>query len=111
MNSAAAPAALPEAARPATGRPEKIRLGDVLVQQRLISLEQLQQTLELQRQTGKKVGRLLIESPEHPSGFIDVQRIGDLSDAAVHPLAGEGVHLALRKSLGLQSVGDELAVG
>jgi MSHA biogenesis protein MshE len=37
-------------------------LGDVLVQQRLISQEQLQQTLELQQQTGKKVGRLLIES-------------------------------------------------
>ena len=47
---------------PSAGRPEKLRLGDVLVQQRLISQEQLQQTLELQRQTGKKVGRLLIES-------------------------------------------------
>lgn len=42
---------------PKPGRPEKLRLGDVLVQQRLISQEQLQQTLELQRQTGKKVGR------------------------------------------------------
>ena len=51
-----------EAPRVATGRPEKLRLGDVLVQQRLISQEQLQQTLELQRQTGKKTGRLLIES-------------------------------------------------
>jgi MSHA biogenesis protein MshE len=47
---------------PTAGRPEKQRLGDVLVQQRLISQEQLQQTLALQRQTGKKVGRLLIES-------------------------------------------------
>ncbi len=56
----AAPAK-PAPARP-TGRPEKLRLGDVLVQQRLISQEQLQQTLELQQQTGKKVGRLLIES-------------------------------------------------
>ncbi len=45
-----------------TGRPEKLRLGDVLVQQRLISQEQLQQTLDLQRQTGKKMGRLLIET-------------------------------------------------
>ena len=44
------------------GRPEKLRLGDVLVQQRLISQEQLQKTLDLQRQTGKKVGRLLIET-------------------------------------------------
>ena len=51
-----------EVPRLATGRPEKLRLGDVLVQQRLISQEQLQQTLELQRQTGKKTGRLLIES-------------------------------------------------
>lgn len=46
----------------ATSRPEKLRLGDVLVQQRLISQEQLKQTLELQRSTGKKVGRLLIET-------------------------------------------------
>lgn len=46
----------------ATNRPEKLRLGDVLVQQRLISQEQLQQTLELQRQTGKRTGRLLIET-------------------------------------------------
>jgi len=44
------------------GRPEKLRLGDVLVQQRLISQEQLQQTLALQQQTGKKMGRLLIET-------------------------------------------------
>lgn len=47
---------------PISGRPEKLRLGDVLLQQRLISQEQLQQTLDLQRQTGKKFGRLLIET-------------------------------------------------
>jgi len=62
MNTAAATTPAQTAPRPAPGRPEKLRLGDVLVQQRLISQEQLQQTLELQRQTGKKVGRLLIES-------------------------------------------------
>ena len=65
MNMAtAAPGApgAPDAPRPAPGRPEKLRLGDVLVQQKLISQEQLQQTLELQRTTGKKVGRLLIET-------------------------------------------------
>ncbi len=39
-----------------------MRLGDVLLQQRLISQDQLQQTLDLQRKTGKKMGRLLIES-------------------------------------------------
>lgn len=59
---ASATVSTPEQVRPAFGRPEKLRLGDVLVQQRLISQEQLQQTLELQRQTGKKTGRLLIES-------------------------------------------------
>lgn len=55
--------ATPEAVNPSpSGRPAKLRLGDVLVQQRLISQEQLQQTLDLQKQTGKKMGRLLIET-------------------------------------------------
>lgn len=54
--------AAPDAPKPVPGRPEKVRLGDVLVQQRLISQEQLQQTLDLQRTTGKKMGRLLIET-------------------------------------------------
>ena len=62
MSTVATAQPQPESARPVPGRPEKLRLGDVLVQQRLISQEQLQQTLELQRQTGKKLGRLLIES-------------------------------------------------
>ena len=61
MNTATGPNPA-EAPRPMPGRPEKLRLGDVLVQQRLISQEQLQQTLELQRTTGKKMGRLLIET-------------------------------------------------
>ena len=55
--------ATPDAVTPVTpGRPAKLRLGDVLVQQRLISQEQLQQTLDMQKQTGKKMGRLLIET-------------------------------------------------
>jgi len=67
MNMAATapgtPPVAPDAPRPPpAGRPEKLRLGDVLVQQKLISQEQLQQTLDLQRTTGKKVGRLLIET-------------------------------------------------
>ena len=62
MNMAASATPAPDAPRPAPGRPEKLRLGDVLVQQRLISQEQLQQTLDLQRTTGKKMGRLLIET-------------------------------------------------
>ena len=52
----------PAAAAPAPPKRDKLRLGDVLVQQRLISEEQLKQTLDQQRATGKKLGRLLIES-------------------------------------------------
>ncbi|MBA4217395.1 MAG: type II/IV secretion system protein [Proteobacteria bacterium] len=40
----------------------KLRLGDVLVEQQLISADQLTQALELQRATGKKLGRILIEA-------------------------------------------------
>lgn len=40
----------------------KLRLGDVLVEQQLISAEQLGQALELQRATGKKLGRILVEA-------------------------------------------------
>jgi MSHA biogenesis protein MshE len=47
---------------PAAPRREKLRLGDVLVQQALISPEQLQQALEQQRTGGKRLGRLLIEA-------------------------------------------------
>ena len=47
---------------PPLGQVNEIRLGEVLVQQGLISREQLQQTLELQQQTGKKLGDLLVES-------------------------------------------------
>jgi MSHA biogenesis protein MshE len=43
------------------GRPEKIRLGDVLVAQKLISREQLNQALETQKRGGRKLGRVLIE--------------------------------------------------
>ena len=55
-----------EPARQASGRPEKLRLGDVLVQQRLISQERLQQTLGLQRQTGKETGLRMNKSPPAP---------------------------------------------
>ena len=43
-------------------RPEKLRLGDVLVQQQLISGEQLKAALQAQRGSGKRLGRLLIEA-------------------------------------------------
>jgi MSHA biogenesis protein MshE len=52
---------VPNETAAATPRP-KLRLGDVLVEQQLISAEQLTQALELQRATGKKLGRILIEA-------------------------------------------------
>ena len=48
MNKAAAALATPDSARAKPGNIEKLRLGDVLVQQLLISQEQLGQALELQ---------------------------------------------------------------
>lgn len=42
--------------------PQKIRLGDLLVQQNLITQEQLTATLEQQRSSGRKLGRLLVDS-------------------------------------------------
>jgi MSHA biogenesis protein MshE len=43
-------------------RPEKIRLGDMLVNQKLISQEQLAQALDKQKQTGRKLGRVLVDT-------------------------------------------------
>jgi MSHA biogenesis protein MshE len=50
-----------QVAAAAAPRRDKLRLGDVLVQQGLVLPEQLQQALEQQRGTGKKLGRLLID--------------------------------------------------
>jgi len=43
-------------------RPEKIRLGDLLVQQDVITDEQLKLALTAQKATGRKLGRVLVES-------------------------------------------------
>ncbi len=43
-------------------RPEKIRLGDLLVQQDVITDEQLKLALTAQKETGRKLGRVLVES-------------------------------------------------
>ncbi len=43
-------------------RPEKIRLGDLLVQQKLLSQEQLGVALEKQKASGRKLGRVLVEN-------------------------------------------------
>jgi MSHA biogenesis protein MshE len=43
------------------GRPEKIRLGDLLIAQKVISQEQLKLGLEQQKKSGRRLGRVLID--------------------------------------------------
>jgi MSHA biogenesis protein MshE len=43
-------------------RPEKIRLGELLVQQKLISQEQLSFALNEQKRSGRKLGRILVDN-------------------------------------------------
>lgn len=43
-------------------RPETIRLGDLLIQQKLISEEQLAYALEQQKHVGLKLGRILVDN-------------------------------------------------
>ena len=43
-------------------RPEKIRLGDLLIQQGLLSDEQLRVALDEQKRSGRKLGRIVVES-------------------------------------------------
>ncbi|QJE02657.1 Flp pilus assembly complex ATPase component TadA [Massilia forsythiae] len=51
-------------------RPEKVRLGEILVQQKLLSEEQLNQALADQKRTGRKLGRVFVES-----GFVTEEQI------------------------------------
>ena len=43
-------------------RPEKVRLGDLLVQENLISQDQLKSALEQQKRSGRKLGRVLADN-------------------------------------------------
>ncbi|HAT31427.1 MAG TPA: MSHA biogenesis protein MshE, partial [Janthinobacterium sp.] len=43
-------------------RPEKVRLGEILVQQKLLSEEQLGLALTEQKRTGRKLGRVFVEN-------------------------------------------------
>ena len=57
-----APATAPVAVPVAAPARQKLRLGDVLVQQNLVTADQLTAALAQQRGTGKRLGRLLIEA-------------------------------------------------
>ena len=43
-------------------RPEKVRLGDILVQQKLLSAEQLAAALDQQKKSGRRLGRIFVEA-------------------------------------------------
>lgn len=53
-------------------RPEKIRLGEILLQQKLMTEDQLQFALAEQKRTGRKLGRLFIEN-----AFVTEDQISD----------------------------------
>jgi MSHA biogenesis protein MshE len=51
-------------------RPEKVRLGEILVQQKLLTEEQLGLALQDQKRTGRKLGRVFVES-----GYVTEEQI------------------------------------
>ena len=51
-------------------RPEKVRLGEILVQQKLLTDEQLGAALQDQKRTGRKLGRVFVEN-----GFVTEEQI------------------------------------
>ena len=51
-------------------RPEKIRLGDLLIGQGLLNEEQLKQALEEQRRSGRRLGRIIVDQ-----GFVTEEAI------------------------------------
>ena len=53
-------------------RPGKVRLGDLLVQQKLISQDQLAFALDQQKRSGRKLGRVLVDN-----GFVTEEHISE----------------------------------
>jgi MSHA biogenesis protein MshE len=51
-------------------KPKKIRIGDLLIEHKIISREQLESALADQRQSGRKLGRVLIEN-----GFLTEEQL------------------------------------
>ena len=53
-------------------KPVKIRLGEVLMQQKLLTEEQLKQSLEEQKKSGRKLGRIFVDN-----GFVTEEGIAE----------------------------------
>ena len=69
-------------------RPERIRLGDLLVQEKLITPEQLMDALAAQSSSGRKLGRMFIDN-----GWVDETQI---AKALARQLRAQYVDLAKR---------------
>ena len=70
-------------------RPGKVRLGDLLVQQKLISQDQLAFALEQQKRSGRKLGRVLVDN-----AFVTEEHI---SEALAKQLNISGPNCAARR--------------
>ena len=53
-------------------KPEKVRLGEILLQQKLLTPEQLKLALEEQKRIGRKLGRVFIEQ-----GYVSEEQISE----------------------------------
>ena len=53
------------------GRPEKIRLGEILLQQKLLTEDKLKAALDEQKRSGRKLGRIFIDA-----GYVTEEQIG-----------------------------------
>ena len=60
-------------------RPEKVRLGDLLIQQKLISQDQLKFALDQQKRNGRKLGRVLIDN-----SFVTEEQIAEALASQLH---------------------------
>jgi len=52
------------------GRPEKVRLGEILIQQKLLTEDKLKLVLDEQKKTGRRLGRVVVEK-----GFVTEEQI------------------------------------
>lgn len=102
-------------------RPQRVRLGEVLLQQNLLTQEQLDAALEEQRRSGRKLGRIFVDSgfmSEESLGtalanqlgisFIDLRRHGPNADTM--QLLSEA-HARRFRAIVLEDTGDALRVG
>ncbi|MDR1662699.1 MAG: Flp pilus assembly complex ATPase component TadA [Azoarcus sp.] len=60
-------------------RPEKIRLGDLLIQEGLLTGEQLKSALDEQKRSGRKLGRIFVDS-----GFVTEDVISNILARQLH---------------------------